>query len=666
MAQAMSLDENQTTVGVSRLQERPATPRSEISARRPVSWRHRLATRIVSLSIVAFMLVLSMIGWTLWLSWQLEGAAAAINDTGSLRMRANRVGLELLRPGGADQDQVRADLQKQADILGRFADGVPDRPHFMTHDSEISLQVQLVTQRWNDELAPLATSALQDRQVEPYLAKLPVFVTEADRLVRMLEIDNAGKTTLLRLSQAVLIALAVIGTLAVVYLLYRWIIRPVASLHGGILRMADRDFSVRLPVNSSDELGALAQGFNHMASQLQSLYEDLGEHVRQKTAELERQNRHLSALYNMSVFLNQPIDIDALCHGFIERVMKEFYADGGSIRVLDPSGERLHIVVSVGFSEALEDSEHCMRTDACVCGEATRQGTVVIRDFREMKRLEGIGCVREGFRGLSVFQIMTPDALLGSYSLHFKTRTQIPEREVQVLEMLGQHLGAALDNRRLSVKARELAVAEERNLVAQGLHDSLAQGLNFLNLQTQMLGSAVQKRDWKEVSDIVPLLKTGVTESYQDVRELLQNFRTRLGGESLRKAVEETIARFRRQSAVQVSLRVNDRDGAPLHPEQQLQVLFILQEALSNIRKHANASLVVVRIDNDRDFEMSIRDDGKGYDPEAVAGAGESHVGISIMQERAARLRGRLQLVSAPGQGTEVSLFLSQQDRLAA
>ena len=214
------------------------------------------------------------------------------------------------------------------------------------------------------------------------------------------------------------------------------------------------------------------------------------------------------------------------------------------------------------------------------------------------------------------------------------------EREVQLLEMMGQHLGVALDNLRLGAKARQLAVAEERNLVAQGLHDSLAQGLNFLNLQTQMLGGAVQHRRWEEVEEIVPLLKTGVSESYQDVRELLQNFRTRLAEGSLRKAVDDTIDRFRRQTGTEVELLVDDRNGAPLHPEQQLQILFILQEALSNVRKHAQATHVTVRIDNHRDFVMLIFDNGRGYDPQEVASRTAPHVGLSIMRERAARLGG--------------------------
>ena len=629
------------------------------------AWKNRLSTRIVISSVVALSLVLSMVGWTLWLSWQLAGTAAAINETGSLRMRANRIGLNLLRHDEAAQAQVVVDLREQGRILAHFAGDLPGRPLFLSTDAPLRQQFHAVTTRW-DELADLAHEALVEGDSTAYLAQLPGFVAEADRLVHVLEVGNASKTTRLRILQSVLIVMACLGTMAMIFLLYRWIIRPVQTLQGGIQRMAARDFSVRVPVNNTDELGVLAQGFNRMADELQSLYEDLGEHVRQKTAELERQNRQLSALYGMTAFLNKPNDIEALCRGFLQRVMDEFHAAAGSIRVLDPSGERLHIVVSLGFSSALQESEHCMRTDACFCGEATQRGTMIIRDFRKLPRPEEIGCMRDGFQAVSVFQIVTPEATLGTFSLHFRERTTMSPRELQLLEMLGQHLGAALDNQRLSIKARQLAVAEERNLVAQGLHDSLAQGLNFLNLQTQMLGGAVQQRRWDEVEEIVPLLKTGVSESYQDVRELLQNFRTRLGEESLRKAVDDTIGRFRRQTGLNVELHLDDRDGAPLHPDQQLQVLFILQEALSNVRKHAYASKVTVRIDNHRDFGMSIRDDGEGYDPKEVAERSETHVGLSIMRERAARLGGQLQMCSAPGQGTEVSLYLSQSDRLAS
>ena len=146
----------------------------------------------------------------------------------------------------------------------------------------------------------------------------------------------------------------------------------------------------------------------------------------------------------------------------------------------------------------------------------------------------------------------------------------------------------------------------------------------------------------------------------------MQNFRTRLAEGSLRKAVDDTIDRFRRQTGTEVELLVDDRNGAPLHPEQQLQILFILQEALSNVRKHAQANRVTVRIDNHRDFVMLISDNGRGYDPQEVASRTAPHVGLSIMRERAARLGGKLDMCSAPGKGTEVSLMLAHEDRLVS
>jgi two-component system nitrate/nitrite sensor histidine kinase NarX len=111
---------------------------------------------------------------------------------------------------------------------------------------------------------------------------------------------------------------------------------------------------------------------------------------------------------------------------------------------------------------------------------------------------------------------------------------------------------------------------------------------------------------------------------------------------------------------------MNIEEGSPLAPDQQLQTLFILQEALSNIRKHAMARHVHVRVDNARDFTISVRDDGQGYDPDEVERRGDAHVGMSIMRERAARMNALIRLKSAPGQGASVSLVLPASERLAA
>ncbi|KKW68183.1 histidine kinase [Lampropedia cohaerens] len=631
-------------------------------------WRKRISTRIVASSVVALLVVLGMIGLTLWLSWRLEGAGAAINDTGSLRMRSYRIAVELASDAPNREERVMQQFEHVFQTLTLLRRGDAQRPLLLPDDAQIRAQLDAVSEYWQEVAYPLARMGLETGDTQAYLASLRELVARADQLVQMIEHDNAGKTTALRLAQGGLAVLAVVGTLAMICLLYLWIIVPVLRLSQGLRRMAAHEFDQRLPVETQDEFGVLAAGFNQMARELQGLYGALEQRVAEKTSQLAAQNHEIASLYEMAAFLNQPGDIEAMCEGFLQRVTRQFGAAGASIRTLDVARQQVSLVASVGLSPALLHAEHCMPANDCHCGEATLgPEVIVIRDVTQTgDASRSLPCAREGFATVAVFRIVSGESVLGSFSLHFHRQRVMSDSSRQLLESLGQLLGVALENRRLAAQARELAVVQERGLVAQGLHDSLAQGLNFLNLQLQLMEDAMRRGDIAEVREILPLLRTGVDESYQDVRELLTNFRSKLEQGDLGAAIEQTVQRFRRQTGLQTALDIQHAAGAPLALEQQLQVLFILQEALSNIRKHAEASHVKVRVENAQDFTLSVEDDGRGYDPQEVADRGEGHVGLHIMRERAARMNATIHLDSAPGQGTRVSLLLPARERLPA
>ncbi|WP_354686124.1 type IV pili methyl-accepting chemotaxis transducer N-terminal domain-containing protein [Cupriavidus necator] len=625
--------------------------------------RDRLSTRIISLSLAVLLVVLAMISCTLWLSWKLEGAGAAINDAGSLRMRANRVAIELTLAQARVPNALAMQVQALDTTLAQLKKGNPARPLFLPDEPAIHAQMARVTLDWQQRLRPLAL-ADDGRGPDQYIAALPGFVAQADQLVGMIEHDSARKTDWLRLSQAALAAMACVGTVAVIYLLYLWIILPVLRLQDGLRRMAAREFSLRLPVESRDEFGTLSEGFNRMAGELQDLYQDLEARVAQKTAELERHNRDLETLYDMAAFLNQASDGESMARGFLERVMRQFDAEGGSVRVLDSRHGRMHLLAATGLPAALTEAEACAAADACHCGDATRESVVAIVDLRTAQRRglaseDGTQCTRNGFQSLAAFRIESQRGAAGVFALHFRAPRALPPSDRQLLETLGQNLGTALEHLRLSATARQLAVVEERNLVAQGLHDSIAQGLNYLNLQVQLLDAAVARDDLAETRELVPMLRHGVEESYQDVRELLNNFRSRLGTGELRPAVEETVGRFRRQCRTEAALTIDDDgSGRPLSPEQQLQVLFILQEALSNVRKHAMAAHVAVALRHGREFRLVVQDDGEGFDPDELATRADAHIGLNIMRERAARLGAQLQVQAAPAHGVRIELIL--------
>ena len=629
--------------------------------------RYRLSTRIVTLSGVALALFLSMIVGTLWLSWQLEGAGAAINDAGSLRMRAGNIAIQLGEMRAARPANVALQSAQLDQTLARLDQGDPVRPLFLPETPAIRVQFNVVSATWRDALKP----AIAQNGMAPhlYLDRLPAFVMQADALVRLIEQENARKTAWLRRSQLALAALACLGTMAIVYLLYAWFVLPVRRLERGLSRIEQREFTARLQVESRDEFGHLAQGFNRMAAELQSLYQDLALRVTHKTAQLSARNGELLALYEMTAFLHGAHDVEVLCRGFLTRVMRQFHADAGSVRILAPDDDNLHMVVSEGLPERMTDVERCMPASDCVCGAVATSGIAVIRDLRSGRAsisAPAVDCGTAGFATVTAFGIVSKQIALGSFSLHFRHERDMLPSETRLLETLGRHLGTALQNHRLAAAARQLAVAQERHLVAQGLHDSIAQSLNFLKMQLHLLDTAATRDDLNEIREIVPLLRGGLEESYEDVRELLVNFRTKFGAGSLRDAIEETVTRFERQSGTPLHLDYEEASGLPLPSDQQLQVLFILQEALSNVRKHASASNVRVVIRNAEDFHLTVQDDGDGYDPADIASRGEAHVGFHIMRERAARLGAQLGLESRPGGGARVHLLLPASRRQAA
>lgn len=210
-------------------------------------------------------------------------------------------------------------------------------------------------------------------------------------------------------------------------------------------------------------------------------------------------------------------------------------------------------------------------------------------------------------------------------------------------------------NRELAERDKEMAVSEERNLLAQELHDSIAQSLAYLNIQVQLLQQDLQQGHTEQALQELEQIREGVQESYDDVRELLVHFRTRIGDTDLETAIRSALEKFEGQTGIETAFIL--RGTAPqLSPEHVLQVMHILQESLSNVRKHAQASHVDVELVNDGKCRLSVRDNGTGFD--VAHDAGDIHVGLRIMRERTHRINGNFVLESTPGHGTWVRLTL--------
>jgi two-component system nitrate/nitrite sensor histidine kinase NarX len=311
-----------------------------------------------------------------------------------------------------------------------------------------------------------------------------------------------------------------------------------------------------------------------------------------------------------------------------------------------------------GFTDEFVRAEQCMSVGQCFCGQAAQRKKSMIEYFGAERGDDVVyGCQKAGYETVAIFPIRFRNELLGVFDLHFVRKHTVTRAERRMLEAVGRHLGAGIENSRLIARMKEMAVSEERNFLAQELHDSIAQSLAFLNLETQMLADALKRSDTAEAQELLDQVRKGVQESYENVRELLVHFRTRVKHDDFALTIRQTLERFEAQTGVRTRFSQSGT-AVPLAPDRQLQVLHILQEALSNVRKHADASAVDVSMQMNGAYEFRVRDDGSGFDADLVEHPAGRHMGLRIMCERAQRIGATVKIDTAPGAGTTVTLLL--------
>lgn len=214
----------------------------------------------------------------------------------------------------------------------------------------------------------------------------------------------------------------------------------------------------------------------------------------------------------------------------------------------------------------------------------------------------------------------------------------------------------AIANALLHERARNLATLEERDRIAREMHDSLAQVLGYLSMRASVARELLQRGDLEPLAAELVEMGKAADDAYLDVREAILGLRvssSRSGG--LAEALYGYIEKFSRQSGVAAQLDVQGGEPLELPPRIEMQLVRVIQEALTNVRKHARASNTLVKLKrHDGLLSVSVEDDGQGFDStrgEMLPGGG---YGIATMRERVSGIGGRLAIESAPGNGTIV------------
>jgi signal transduction histidine kinase len=251
--------------------------------------------------------------------------------------------------------------------------------------------------------------------------------------------------------------------------------------------------------------------------------------------------------------------------------------------------------------------------------------------------------------------IVEPDGVIGAFYLTEKVgAADFSDADEEVIGLLAAHAAIAIANARLHEQTRELSIAAERNRLALDLHDAVSQKLFALMLNAEAAARMLD-RDPAAARDRVRTLQTLAQAALDELRSLVFELRPpELERDGLGGALRKHVAFLRRLEQHEIELVV--AEGLRTDPVRDRELLRIAQEALQNAVKHAQAQHVSVRLDADgAALVLEVVDDGVGFDPEAPA-ARSRRLGLTSMEERAARLGARLEIRSAPGAGTTVRL----------
>jgi len=399
------------------------------------------------------------------------------------------------------------------------------------------------------------------------------------------------------------------------------------------------------------------------ASVVFALVEDLEARVVNQNRELfdllartDRQNAELSAFLTVgraaasSVELSDMLDeaLDAILAVTPAEAAELWLADGGSLTL-----ERFRGVGAATFGSR----PSLLVGDGLPGAAANARSAIVVHDASFDPRFKTEEITALGLQTFCALPLRHRTRTVGVLAVAARGKTAFasPE-ELRVLEGIGEQIALGVENARLHEQVLDRAVLEERERIARELHDGLAQVLGYINTQTQAVKKLLESRKIGEATSELDAMGTVSREVYADVREAIVGLRTAPKG--LIPTIREYLSRLPRMNGCEVELHVReDTESVALVPSTEIQLVRIVQEALSNVRKHSRASRVEVIIEaNEEAVVVDIVDDGHGFDPLLLDRTGWPRLGLQTMRERAQAIGGAIDVVSTPGEGTRVSV----------
>jgi signal transduction histidine kinase len=455
------------------------------------------------------------------------------------------------------------------------------------------------------------------------------------------------------------------------------------ATHAARLASPEKPWLVALMASPDSMMGliCLASDHRHEARDAEEqLLRTLGfllgmatEHLRMHEAlerELGRRNARWAALVEISAALSQASDSNTLLDEIVRQSIQILGARGGALTLRDAASDDQVVTAVRSSNPRLSDMVgKRLKPGEGLSGQAILGRRPIILDTYD-EWPQSIPGLRENIRYAALAAPLLSDGrAIGSLTVSDDTPgRRFTQDDAQTLSLFAQQAAVVLEGAHHRQQEGVIALNAERARLARDLHDGLAQDLAALLLRADACQARLGAGD-EALRDGLEAISVGLQRVIRDARATIFALRpSDSEGIRLEDGLRAQAARFEAQTGVPVAFSMTGADCLPLTQECELALLRVTQEALANIRKHAQAGHVSVQLTRQgkETVKLSIDDDGRGFGPGVVGrveGAESEHLGLAQLRQQVEALAGILSVKSGPDQGTTVCAVLPVRGR---
>ncbi|MEA2337512.1 MAG: hypothetical protein QOE82_1519 [Thermoanaerobaculia bacterium] len=370
-----------------------------------------------------------------------------------------------------------------------------------------------------------------------------------------------------------------------------------------------------------------------------------------------RQNAELLALHGASLDVTAELSLDAVLNKVVERARTLVGARYGALSVANDDGS-IQTFLTSGVTAEQRAKIGPPPVGHGLLGVVIREGERLrLPDIGRDPRSHGFPPNHPVMHSLLAVPVTCKAPFVGNLYLSEKEHgSEFTPDDEETLERFAVQAAIAIDNAHLHRQVADLAVAQERLRIAHEMHDGIAQVLGYVNTKVQAATEYIRRNKTDEGLEQLRQLAEAAREAYSDVRESIVDLRTLPGpARSFQDVLQEYVDRWQEQTGITAQLTVDP--DVTLPPGNELQLVRIIQESLTNIRKHSRATTASVDVrKRDGKLRLAVTDNGIGFAQGTLSRSVFPRFGLATMRERAESIGATFAIESTPGGGTSVTV----------